>query len=77
MGRAGVMEKSRARAMLARYAADTQVDAALAALAAYWNGLAGALFAALRRRKAGPYGQYLAPVPVHGDVQYEPQRQLL
>lgn len=25
--------------MLARYAADTQVDAALAALAAYWNGL--------------------------------------
>ena len=35
----GVVEKSRARAMLARYAADTQVDAALAALAAYWNGL--------------------------------------
>ena len=31
--------ESRARAMLARYAADTQVDAALAALAAYWNGL--------------------------------------
>ena len=35
----GVVEKSRARAMLVRYAADTQVDAALAALAAYWNGL--------------------------------------
>ena len=35
----GVVEKSRARAMLTRYAADTQVDAALAALAAYWNGL--------------------------------------
>ena len=35
----GVIHKERARAMIARYASDSQVDAALAALKARWDGL--------------------------------------
>ena len=31
----------------------------------------------IRRGKAGPYGEHLAPVSVHGHLQYEPLGQLL
>ncbi|MGN0653257.1 MAG: GH36-type glycosyl hydrolase domain-containing protein, partial [Gemmiger sp.] len=35
----GVINKTRAKAMMARYATDAQVDAAVAALKAHWDGL--------------------------------------
>ena len=69
----GVINKARAHAMMERYATDAQIDAARAAL----GGSALHLSAALRRGKAGPHGEHLASVSVHGHLQYEPQRQLL
>ena len=44
--RPGVVNKARARELLARFAADAQVDAALAELRAYWSGLLSTYHAA-------------------------------
>ena len=77
----GVINKARAEAMMARYATDAQVDEARKALAAHWDVVLGrpAVRSAtgLRRRKAGPDGEPVAPVSVHGHLQHEPLGQLL
>ncbi len=45
--------------------------------AAHWEQLLSTYQSGIRRGKAGPHGQHLAPVPVHGHLQHEPLRQLL
>ena len=55
----GVINKTRAQAMAARYATDAQVDAALARLHDHWNNLLSTYSVKSSDEKARPHGQYL------------------
>ena len=51
--------------------------AALERLKEYWSGLLGSFALSSPRRQAGPDGQHLEPVPVHGHVQHVALRLVL
>lgn len=73
----GIINKKPAHELFRRFATVEQVEAALKAAQLLLVRTADHLQRRFRRRKARPYGQHLAPVPVHGHVQYVPFRLLL
>ena len=60
----GVIRKDTARRVMEKFASGKAVDEAKRTLAAYWDSLLGKF----QRGEAGPDGEHLAPVPVHGDL---------
>ena len=73
----GVINGAPAEMLWQQFDTTEKVDAAFAELKEYWDKLLSHFTMSSFRRKARPYGQCLAPVPVYGYLQHVPFRFLL